>query len=422
MKRFFNFNSPATISAVCLARKNGLEKIRSKDNSIRRMRGGGGAQAALAFGDQRALGIVFKTGRARLDREAVAQEEKVHTANLIRRAAKAMSAKCNNFDFGFRPVVFYFGGSMEAMRRAVIDVGTNSVKLLVADVRGREVQPVHEESRQTRLGQGFYETRRLQPEPIARTAEAVWEFAEIAREKNADSIRVIATSAARDAVNPADLTDSILRASGLKTEIISGAREAEWAFRGVTTDAELARQPLLLLDVGGGSTEFILGHGAEKAFRPQLSARHGAADGKISAQRPADARRVRQACRDWVKHFLRSEVRPQLGPALKNEAGEIRLVGTGGTTSILARMEKKLDRFDREKIERTVLGFDQVVAHRKKLWRLPLEERKEISGLPRLRADVILTGVLIYEAVMEEFGFKQLRVSTRGLRFAAVME
>ncbi len=105
-----------------------------------------------------------------------------------------------------------------------------------------------------------------QPEAIARTAEAVWEFAEIARDKDAASIRVIATSAARDAVNPTDLISSIERASGLKTEIISGAREAEWVFQGVTTDAELATQPLLLLDVGGGSTEFILGHGTKKSF------------------------------------------------------------------------------------------------------------------------------------------------------------
>ncbi|MGA2853402.1 MAG: hypothetical protein ABSE90_04655, partial [Verrucomicrobiota bacterium] len=154
---------------------------------------------------------------------------------------------------------------MVSVRRAVIDVGTNSIKLLVADVRGRDVQPVHEESRQTRLGKGFYETHRLQPEAVACTAEAVREFARTAREKNADSIRVFATSAARDAMNPADLTDAILRASGLKTEIISGAREAEWAFRGVTTDPELARHPLLLLDVGGGSTEFIVG-GGKKHF------------------------------------------------------------------------------------------------------------------------------------------------------------
>ena len=310
---------------------------------------------------------------------------------------------------------------MESVRRAVIDVGTNSIKLLVADVRGRNVQPVHEESRQTRLGKGFYETHRLQPETIAHTAEAVWEFSEIAREKNANSTRVIATSAARDAVNPVDLTSSIFRASGLKTEIITGAREAEWAFRGVTTDPELARQPLLLLDVGGGSTEFILGHGAEKNFAhsfPLGTVRLM----EIFPHSDPPKRTEFNACRDWVKHFLHHEVRPQVAPALKNEPGEILLVGTGGTTSILARMEKKLDRFDREKIERTVLSFEQVVAHQKKLWRLPLDERKEIPGLPKLRADVILTGVLIYELVMEEFGFRQIRVSTRGLRFAAVMD
>jgi exopolyphosphatase/pppGpp-phosphohydrolase len=128
------------------------------------------------------------------------------------------------------------------------------------------------------------------------------------------------------------------------------------------------------------------------------------------------------ACHDWVKGFLKSEVRSKLKSALHRETGEIQLVGTGGTTGILARMESKLDRYDRARIEATRLGLEQVKAHRKNLWSLPLVERKEIVGLPKLHADVILTGVLIYEAVMEEFGFKQLRVSTRGLRFAAVMD
>lgn len=310
---------------------------------------------------------------------------------------------------------------METVRRAVIDVGTNSIKLLVADVAGRDVQPVHEESRQTRLGKGFYETHRLQPESVAHTAAAVWEFAEIAREKNSATIRVIATSAARDAVNPADLTASIERASGLKTEIISGAREAEWAFQGVATDLELAKTPLLLLDVGGGSTEFILGCGVKKSFAHSFPLGTVRLMEKFPHGDPP-TRGEFTKCRDWLKQFLETEVRAQLEPALKNETGEIRLIGTGGTTSILARIEKKLDRFDREKIERTVLSFEEVVAHRKNLWKLPLFERKEIPGLPKLRADVILTGVLIYEAIMEEFGFNELGVSTRGLRFAAVMD
>ena len=310
---------------------------------------------------------------------------------------------------------------MQTARRAVIDVGTNSVKLLIADVAAGEVRPVHEESRQTRLGKGFYETHRLQPEPIARTAEAVWEFAETARERSAESIRVIATSAARDAMNPTDLTAAVERASGLKTEIISGAREADWVFQGVVTDPELFRQPLLLLDVGGGSTEFILGHGTRQNFAHS----YPLGTVRLMEQFPhgdPPTRAECNSCHRWLKDFLLREVRPQLEPALKNETGEIQLVGTGGTSAILARIQNELDRFDREKIESTVLSYDQVAAHRKNLWKLPLAERKEITGLPKTRADVILTGVLIYELVMQEFGFEQLRVSTRGLRFAAVMD
>ena len=145
------------------------------------------------------------------------------------------------------------------VRRAVIDIGTNSVKLLVADVAGNDVRPLHEDSKQTRLGRGFYESSRLQPEAVQQTAEAVAEFAEEARGQQAKSIRVIATSAARDAKNPGDLMVAVDKASGLKIEIISGEQEADWAFQGVTTDPQLAKQHLLLLDVGGGSTEFILG-------------------------------------------------------------------------------------------------------------------------------------------------------------------
>jgi exopolyphosphatase/guanosine-5'-triphosphate,3'-diphosphate pyrophosphatase len=262
-------------------------------------------------------------------------------------------------------------------------------------------------------------------EPIAHSANAVADFARTARAHGARSIRVIATSAARDAVNPEDLISAIEAASGMKVEIISGRQEAGLAFQGVTTDPELARAPLLLLDVGGGSTQFILGQGDRT---------HCAHSFPLGAVRLLEkfphsdppTRGEFTACRDWLRNFLQSEVRPKLEPALRRETDSqsagIQLVGTGGTTSILARMEAKLDRYDRERMEATRLSLEQVKAHRKRLWTLPLAERKEITGLPKLRADVILPGVLIYEVVMEEFGFKLLRVSTRGLRFAAVMD
>jgi exopolyphosphatase/guanosine-5'-triphosphate,3'-diphosphate pyrophosphatase len=99
----------------------------------------------------------------------------------------------------------------------------------------------------------------------------------------------------------------------------------------------------------------------------------------------------------------------------------VQLIGTGGTTTILARMEARTNEFNREQIEKTQLSLERLswqVAH---LWELSLSERKKVIGLPENRADVILMGVAIYEAVMTLFGFSELRISTRGLRFAAVL-
>ncbi|HMO63627.1 MAG TPA: diol dehydratase reactivase ATPase-like domain-containing protein [Verrucomicrobiota bacterium] len=143
--------------------------------------------------------------------------------------------------------------------RAVVDVGTNSVKLLVARVRGAEVIPVFERAEQTRLGRGFYEDHRLRPEAVRHTAQAVAGFVHRARELGASAIRVLATSAVRDAVNSAELTDALSAATGLPVEVISGEVEAAMAFRGVCTDPGLAGRPLLVMDLGGGSTEFIVG-------------------------------------------------------------------------------------------------------------------------------------------------------------------
>jgi exopolyphosphatase / guanosine-5'-triphosphate,3'-diphosphate pyrophosphatase len=316
---------------------------------------------------------------------------------------------------------------MEPVRRAVIDVGTNSIKLLVADVAGRDVRPVWEESKQTRLGQGFYETRVLQMEPVAYSANAVADFARTARERGARSIRVIATSAARDAANAGDLISAIAAAAKLNVEIISGEQEAAWAFQGVASDPELARRPLLLLDVGGGSTEFILGRGDQKHFSasfPLGTVRW------METTPPGDPPSARElaGCREWLERFLEEKVRALLEPALQREGkagapgGPIQLAGTGGTTTILARMELQMGDFDRQRIEAVRLSFERVRWHVNRLWSLPLAERRQITGLPKNRADVILPGVAIYEAVMEQFGFDELRVSTRGLRFAAVMD
>jgi exopolyphosphatase/guanosine-5'-triphosphate,3'-diphosphate pyrophosphatase len=305
--------------------------------------------------------------------------------------------------------------------RAVIDIGTNSVKLLVAEVTGEQVVPLYEEADQTRLGRGFYETHRLQPEAIARTAQAVASFAARARQSGARQPRVIATSAAREAVNRAELVSAVQAACGLPMELISGEQEAEWAFLGVASDPALRDQALLIVDAGGGSTEFILGEGRQAQFRQSF--RLGTVR-LLEQLRPADPPTAEDwtRCRATLGQAFEQEILPAIEPArnaLKHRT--VQLVGTSGTASILASLAQGLTGFQRDLIEGTHLARAQVRRERERLWSLPLAQRRALPGLPPERADVILTGVAIYEAVMDELLCPDLRISTRGLRFAALM-
>jgi exopolyphosphatase/guanosine-5'-triphosphate,3'-diphosphate pyrophosphatase len=306
--------------------------------------------------------------------------------------------------------------------RAVIDIGTNSIKLLVGEVSGRHVRPLWEESEQTRLGRGFYEAHKLQTVAMAETTQAVVKFLATAQRLQAGSLRVIATSAVRDAHNAAELTGSIFRATGLPTEIISGEQEADLAFQGVTSDPTLAEALLLILDVGGGSTEFILGEGSAQHFR------HSFALGTVRLLEkfpPADPPGATGCTpgREWLQQFLETHVQPVLATALKqHDSRPVQLVATGGTATILARLQLQLTSFDRERIEALRIRREQIRHERERLWECSLAERRQIPGLPADRADVILFGVLIYEAVMEQFGLPDLRVTTRGLRYAALMD
>ncbi|MEI7728878.1 MAG: Ppx/GppA phosphatase family protein [Verrucomicrobiota bacterium] len=305
-------------------------------------------------------------------------------------------------------------------RRAVVDIGTNSVKLLVVELGPEGPMPILEQSRQTRLGEGFYAAHRLQPGPIALTATAVAEFAALARTHGAPGIRVIATSAARDARNQEELLQAITLASGLKVEIISGDQEAEWAFQGVTSSPLLAGQRLLILDLGGGSAEFILGeHGHRQFSRSyqlgcvRLLERLAPPD----APTPADLAQ----CRDYVYQFLATHVSADLRSLWSSQATAPLLVGTGGTVTILGRLENRMTDFDRTRLETTELTVDSVRNWVDRLWSLPLMDRRRLTGLPANRADVILMGSVVYEQVMETFHLPALRLSTRGLRFAAAM-
>ena len=292
------------------------------------------------------------------------------------------------------------------------------MKLLVADVAA-DVQPVLETSRQTRLGQGFYETHRLQPGPILDTARTVGEFAQRARALGTESIRIIATSAARDAINGQELVSAVEAAAHARVEIISGEQEADWAFAGVVSHPRYASAAVLILDIGGGSTEFILGEKRVPVFRHSFELGTVRLLEKLALPDAPTAESLAQY-RAWLRDFLDREVVPTLEPALGELDTKPALVATGGTASILARVHLVTNEFDRHAIEDVALSLARITVILERLWSLPLAERREVPGIPPERADVILPGLAILEAVMARFGLAEFQASTRGLRFAAL--
>jgi exopolyphosphatase / guanosine-5'-triphosphate,3'-diphosphate pyrophosphatase len=302
--------------------------------------------------------------------------------------------------------------------RAVIDIGTNSVKLLVAEVQAVRVDPLFEDSEQTRLGAGFYETHRLLPESISKTAEAVRAFVDMAEQFGPVSLDVIATSAARDAVNQSEFVEAIRREAKQELKVISGEQEADWAFHGVASDPKLANEPLLVMDIGGGSTEFVVGAKGER--RAGRSFQVGSVR-LLEKFRPSDppTAEERDKCLGWLRKFFADEIKP----FLREHLGKAKptLVSTGGTASILGRLKWKLLHYDREKIEGTILSARELAEQTAHLWSLPLQERKRLPGMPGSRADVIIMGVAILEAATEALGFSAARISTRGLRYGALL-
>lgn len=279
------------------------------------------------------------------------------------------------------------------MRRAVIDIGTNTVKLLVADAGDGQVVPVISKDTTTRLGEGVDETRQLHRVAIARTVNAVAAFAE---EAGTDDIRVFATSAARDARNRQDFLDAVRAKTGLKVEIITGQREAELIFRGVSSDPVFARDRLLILDVGGGSAEFILGQA-----------------GKIERWKslPLGAVRLTEKFSEFAElaEYLRTTLHRELAGF---DAG--RLVATGGTNTTLVKMLKG-------KVDHAAFTLDEVRALVTKLNAMTLEERQHVPGLPPERADIIVAGGAVVLFAMETLRVYELTVSIRNLRYGALL-
>lgn len=301
-------------------------------------------------------------------------------------------------------------------RHAAIDVGTNTVLLLVAERHGGSFVPVLERAEITRLGRGVDATGRLDPAAIAETARVLGEFAADARRLGASRIACVATSAARDAANGAEFFAAARAAAGLVPEVIPGDEEARLVWASAWRDFGGAGAPLAVLDVGGGSTELSFGDGPRPAGRTSL---------QVGAVRLTERHVRHDPVTPAEASALRDAARAALAPAAAI-AGTLgagaRLVGVAGTVTTLCAIEQALPAYDAAKVHGATLSLASIEALYARLAGLTVAARAALPGMEPKRADVILGGCAVVLEAMRLAGFDRLVVSDRGVRWGLLYD
>lgn len=298
-------------------------------------------------------------------------------------------------------------------RFASIDIGTNSVLLLVAE-RGTDGRftAVLERAEITRLGRGVDKSRTLAPEAMEDTLKVLEAYAAQARALDAEGIAATATSAARDASNGGDFLRAVAERTGIKVEIIAGDEEARLSFASAQADFGGAA-PLIVLDIGGGSTEFIYGDAA----------------GGVGFRRSFDVGSVRLTER-WITADPPSAADRAKITAYLDEAFALlpapppgaRLVGVAGTVTTICAVARAIDPYDAERVHGAQLTAQEITATLDRLCAMPLAERRALPGLQPKRADVIPAGAMILDAAARRMGAQEVWVSDRGLRWGLLVD
>jgi exopolyphosphatase / guanosine-5'-triphosphate,3'-diphosphate pyrophosphatase len=300
-----------------------------------------------------------------------------------------------------------------AQRVAVIDIGSNSTRLLVADVEGG-VAEVQRRNRVTRLGRGVDLSGQLSDEAIEAACDAIAEYIAICREEGVDQITAIATSAVRDASNGDAFVAELRERFALSARVLDGEEEARLTYRGATLERP-PREPTAVVDIGGGSTELIVGNGERIAFHASLQAgvvRH--TERHISTDPPTASE----------LEALADDVRALIDGALtgNREAHATAGIAVAGTPTSLAAVELELEPFDPARVHGHTLSLETVQRLLSRFASASLAERAEIAGLHPDRAPTIIAGSVILVEAMRAFDLPRIEVSEHDILYGTALE
>ena len=289
------------------------------------------------------------------------------------------------------------------MRVAAIDCGTNSIRLLIADIDGNNFREVVRDMEIVRLGQGVDETGQFHPDAIARTLAAVDKFAAEIAKRGVEKIRFCATSATRDATNRHLFVDGVRERLGIELEVISGDEEAALSFAGAIKDLDPSNGPFLVVDIGGGSTEFVFGTSTVEAARSvnigcvRMTERHFASD-------PATAEQIEAARSDIQAAIAQAAA---VVPITKANT----LVAVAGTATTVAATALDLPEYDRYAIHLSRISAQQTHDAATMFATSTREQRLALGYMHPGRVDVIAAGSLVLSEIMKATGASEFVAS-----------
>ena len=287
--------------------------------------------------------------------------------------------------------------------RAIIDIGTNSVRLLMAekDEKG-EWKTLRKELRSTRLGEGMTDKATIGQGAKERTLSAVGEFTALAKIEGAEDIFAYGTSIMRDASNGEEFADEVTAASGVPVRILSGKEEAYYSYIGAAGTSGVITS---VVDIGGGSTEICVGFGTD------VGARHSFRLGCVRCSKQFDTTTARGRG-ELKKHCFTLFRETDLMESMRNVK---RWIGVGGTVTSLASMLQELEVYDSSKVQDYVIHPEDVSEILEKLSQMSYDDKCHMKGLLPSRADIIVAGVVILDSLMEYFALSEITVSDRDL-------
>jgi exopolyphosphatase / guanosine-5'-triphosphate,3'-diphosphate pyrophosphatase len=300
------------------------------------------------------------------------------------------------------------------MRVAVVDIGTNSTRLLVADVDDGKVTELERRSTVTRLGRGVDTSGQLAADAIEDVCKTVGDYIAIYEPLSPDVVSAIATSAVRDAENSGAFLAELRERFALQARMLDGVEEARLTYLGASAD----RSPVdgtLVVDIGGGSTELVFGSGQEVSFYPSLQAGTVRHTERYLTTDPPAADDL-EALADDVRDLIFAELSNADFFTVKQG------IAVAGTPTSLAAIEQELDPYDPDRVHGFKLSLDSIQRMCSMLASKTLEERLEVTGLHPGRAPTIVAGVVILIQVMRAFGLNEIEVSEHDILYGAALE